>query len=127
MFNDDVAIQLVLGKYKAYTLPERIQNGIYEMAKTIGTTLILFTLIFWYFLEPRSKVQDLENHDMIDSIDELYPTIRAFNNNMPVIIAGMFLIPSSIYAFLSLKNSFKKCSSKSSSNNQNVIEPSQSL
>ena len=45
---------LSIKKNEAFTLPQRISNGLVEMYSTIGVTLFFFVIIFSINLEPRS-------------------------------------------------------------------------
>lgn len=90
-------------QYKPYTLSERISNGFQEMAFTLGLTFSLTSSIFWYSLESRDKVHDLEVNGLIDSMDDLHPFVIAVHNNMAFIIGGAVLLPTSVFAIFKVK------------------------
>ena len=88
------------------TTSERIQNGVLEYYKTIGPTLVLLSWIFAYFIQPRSEVQDLEDNDLIDSIEDVSPLLRIVNDNLSAIIACVLTLPLALVAVFKVKSKF---------------------
>jgi len=75
-----------------------------EFYKTIGVILILLSSIFTFFLEPRSSVQDLEDYNLIASIEEVNPLLRSVNENLPTIIGCILALPLFLLATFKVKS-----------------------
>ena len=75
-----------------------------EFYKTIGVTLILLSFIFTIFLAPRSSVQDLEDHKLIASIEEVSPLLRNVNDNLATIIGCILALPLLLLAKFKVKS-----------------------
>ena len=75
-----------------------------EFYKTIGVILILLSSIFTIFLEPRSSVQDLEDHNLIASIEEVNPLLKSVNDNLPTIIGCILALPLLLLATFKVKS-----------------------
>ena len=106
---------------KMITTTERIQNGVLEYYKIMGPTLILLSSIFAYFIQPRSEVQDLEDNNLIDSIEEVSPLLRTVNDNLPAIIACVLTLPLALLAVFKAKS--KYATQETSNNFIKFIEP----
>ena len=88
------------------TTTERIQNGVLEYYKTMGPTLVFLSSIFAYFIQPRSEVQDLEDNNLIDSIEEVSPLLRTVNDNLLAIITCALTLPLALLAVFKAKSKF---------------------
>ena len=75
-----------------------------EFYKTIGVILILLSFIFTFFLEPRSSVQDLEDHNLIASIEKVNPLLKSVNDNLPTIIGCILALPLVLLATFKVKS-----------------------
>ena len=75
-----------------------------EFYKTIGVILILLSFIFTFFLEPRSSVQDLEDHNLIANIEEVNPLLKNVNDNLAIIIGCILALPLVVLAKFKVKS-----------------------
>lgn len=70
---------------------------------SIGLTLFLFTLIFSVSFDSRASVQDLEDHHMIDSMNQLHPAIVLINTYMLQIIVCILGLPPLVFGASKMK------------------------
>ena len=104
IIDQNIVAKLVIGPdFKEFTQHERIYNGIKEWVTTLGLTLLIFTIMFAWFLDPRATVQEMEDHRLIANKDELYPAMVSINNNMLLIVVTFFALPLSCFCILKIK------------------------
>ena len=75
---------------------------------TLGFNLISLIIVFSINLQPREKVQNLEDDDMIESINDLSLVVIVINNYMPYFLGSIIPLTLILLKIFKANSIYKK-------------------